>query len=502
MADNRLHGVLHQIHKLALTQPGAAVSDRALLDRFVRLRDEAAFAALVRRHGPMVLAVCRRVLRHAHDAEDACQAAFLVLARKAAAVRCRDSVGSFLHGVAYRVAARLRRDLARRRALEGPAVDVPQRDSGEATWREARAVLDAELGRLPEKFQAPLLLCYLQGKTRDEAAQELGWSLGTLRGRLDRGREMLRARLVRRGLTLSGALLATLLSRQAASAALPPTLEISLVKVAMGAATASLPAAGLVSTRVAALAAGVLKTMSMTKLKIMASVVLALALLGFGVVARVTGPLTAQAPEGVGGGEGTGSSRGVGERAGQEPPATDKPDNIDATPATARNQAESRLNLKRLAIAMLSYHQAVGHFPAPAIYAAERVGVGRGGMGGGSSPPIGSGLSGSVQRDGSPPEIAQIDDGLSGSIPAGPGADFRAASRPALVLRQVRLRAWASAPPGGHHRGQAFPEVGPLRPAGGLEPCQAWRLHLEGAAWAVGQGPAAWPTSSGRARPS
>jgi RNA polymerase sigma factor (sigma-70 family) len=186
----------------------AEPADAELLRRFVAGRDADAFAALVGRHGPMVLGVCRRVLRHPHDAEDACQATFLVLARRAAAVRRPGSVGCWLHGVALRVARRLAADAARRRAVEAPAPpDVPPA-AVEVTWREVQAVLDEELARLPERYRQPLVLCYLEGRTQAEAARLLGWGPGTFRGRLDRGRMRLRDRLTRRGLGLPAVLLA------------------------------------------------------------------------------------------------------------------------------------------------------------------------------------------------------------------------------------------------------------------------------------------------------
>src|SRR5262249_3232702 len=150
--------------------------------------------------------VCRRTLHNVHDAEDACQASFLVLARRAGSIRKRACLASWLHSVAYRAASRLRRDLARRHARERPCPDEPPAPVHDVSWRDVQAVVDAELARLPERFRAPLLLCYLEGKTRDQAASELGWSLDTLRGRLERGRNLLRARLTRRGLTLSAAL--------------------------------------------------------------------------------------------------------------------------------------------------------------------------------------------------------------------------------------------------------------------------------------------------------
>jgi RNA polymerase sigma factor (sigma-70 family) len=272
---SRQRAVLQQVSRLVAERGAGALSDGELLERFVAERDGAAFAALLRRHGPMVLGVCRRVLRHTHDAEDACQAAFLVLARKAASIHQQESVGSWLHGVAFRVASSLKRDLARRRVHQETLVDVPHPDKADVPWRELQVVLDEELLRLPERYRAPLVLAYLEGKTRDEAARELGWSVGTLRGRLTRGRAILRDRLTRRGLTLSAFLLPAALGQTASAASLPPALGVAVVKAA------TLPA-GQVSPRVAALTEGVLRTTYLTRIKAMLAL-LAVAALGVGV---------------------------------------------------------------------------------------------------------------------------------------------------------------------------------------------------------------------------
>src|SRR5262249_47066319 len=144
MADNRRDGVLQHIHKLVAAVHGVTPADGELLERFVHLRDEDAFAALVRRHGPMVLGVCRRLLKDAHDAEDACHAAFLVLARRAGSIRKQGSIGSWLYGVAYRAAANLRRQVVRRRGREAPAVDMAQPPPADVGWREVRTILDEE----------------------------------------------------------------------------------------------------------------------------------------------------------------------------------------------------------------------------------------------------------------------------------------------------------------------------------------------------------------------
>jgi RNA polymerase sigma factor (sigma-70 family) len=198
-------------------------SDGQLLEGFTRRREEAAFAALVDRHGPMVLGICRRVLHQAHDAEDAFQATFLALARKAGSISRGESVGGWLYRVAYRLAARLKVRADRRSAEELPALAGPGGEPPlQVAWRELCAVLDEELGRLPAKFRTPLVLCYLRGNTHEETAQELGWPLGTVRSRLARAREILRANLTRRGLALSAAALGTLLAANTAAAV--PTL--------------------------------------------------------------------------------------------------------------------------------------------------------------------------------------------------------------------------------------------------------------------------------------
>ncbi len=283
MAEGQLRNVLQHIRKLAALRTVGKGLDCELLERFVTHQDEAAFAALMERHGPLVLSVCRRVLRHVQDAEDACQATFLVLARKAASIRKRDSVASWLHGVAYRVARKLKATAARRRVPESLPVDLPAAETTpETTWREVQVVLDEELQRLPDKYRAPLVLCSLEGKTRDEAAQQLGWTEGTLRGRLERGRERLRARLSRRGLTLSAALLATMLSQSTAATALPASLVGGIVPAASALAAGKATATGLVSPSVAALVEGVVQTMLVAKLKIIVWAALAIGVLSAG----------------------------------------------------------------------------------------------------------------------------------------------------------------------------------------------------------------------------
>ena len=192
MAGPRL-SLLDQLFQLAAGPATDAAPDQQLLDRFVTGQEEDAFTALVRRHGPMVLGVCYRLLRDTHDAEDAFQATFLVLARKAASIQKRDSVGSWPHGVALRVAGKARVESVRRSRRERLRPAPALAATGDAiTWGELRSVLDEELGRLPSSWRAPLILCYLEGQTQDEAARRLGWSKSTLRRRLERGRGLLR----------------------------------------------------------------------------------------------------------------------------------------------------------------------------------------------------------------------------------------------------------------------------------------------------------------------
>jgi RNA polymerase sigma factor (sigma-70 family) len=209
-------------------------SDGALLDHFVRERDEDAFAALVARHGPMVQGVCRRVLHDTHHAEDAFQATFLVLARKAATVRPPDRLAAWLHGVGRQVALRLLRGEARRRRREADRTlsrptAVAAQPLGELSARELLLIFDEELQRLPPEYRLPLTLCCLEGLTQEEAARRLGWSAGSVKGRLERGRARLHARLARRGLTLAGVLAAVEVSRGTALA-LPaaPTIRAAL----------------------------------------------------------------------------------------------------------------------------------------------------------------------------------------------------------------------------------------------------------------------------------
>jgi RNA polymerase sigma factor (sigma-70 family) len=266
MGQLRQRSVLATIDRLFRTGTAAGLSDAQLMERFATRHGEAAeaaFAALLERHGPMVLRVCRRVLNDPHDAQDAFQATFLILVRRPGAVRQRASLASWLYGVALRVAAHSRAASARRRAVEQAAGTrlcagpVPDEDRHEL-WEE--------VDRLPERYRVAIVLCYLEGMTHEQAASRLGWPVGTVRSRLARARERLRGRLVKRGLAPGATVLAVLVSSADASA-LPLSLLEPTIKAAMLVAAHDAAEAGLVSASAAALTHGVLRTMFFAKLK-------------------------------------------------------------------------------------------------------------------------------------------------------------------------------------------------------------------------------------------
>jgi RNA polymerase sigma factor (sigma-70 family) len=265
----QINEVVQQLRRAVLQQDGAGVSDGQLLGCFIENRDEAAVAALVRRHGPMVWGVCRRVLLDPHDAEDAFQATFLVLVRKAAAVRPREQVGNWLYGVARQTALKARAMRTKRRARERQVAVMPEPEVAQHDLQhDLQLVLDQELGRLPEKYRVAIVLCDLEGKTRKEAARQLGVPEGTLAARVARARTLLARRLTRQGVVLSGGVLALVLSRQAALACVPTSVVSATVKAATLVAAGRAESVGVVPANVAALAEGVLKSMLLTKLRI------------------------------------------------------------------------------------------------------------------------------------------------------------------------------------------------------------------------------------------
>src|SRR5262245_29925568 len=248
-----MNGVVWHLRRAVLMAAGEGPTDARLLEAFLVRRDEAAFEALLRRHGPMVWGVCRRVLGE-HDAEDAFQATFLVLARKAASVRPRERVGNWLYGVAYRTAMKARAMNAKRRARERQAAcrQCEQARADEA-GEELLAHLDAELSRLPDRYREPVVLCELEGRGRREAARQLGIPAGTLPSPLATARKMLARGLGRHGTTLPAATLATLLAAKEASAGLPPALLAGTGKAATQVAVGQTLTAGAVPASVMAL---------------------------------------------------------------------------------------------------------------------------------------------------------------------------------------------------------------------------------------------------------
>jgi RNA polymerase sigma factor (sigma-70 family) len=266
----------------SLFDSGAAsgATDAQLLERIktgaeAALTAEAAFAALVARHGPMVLGVCRRALRDPRDVEDAFQATFLVLTRKAASVRVDDSLGRWLYGVARRVAVRARKGAERRRSREGHSTGGDP-ESPKPDWEhvELLAAVDEELTRLPEKYRSPVILCYLEGLSHTEAAQRLRWPLGTVKGRLAQAREILRARLTRRGFAPS-ATLAVLTFEANSRAAVAPAVAQRVAQAATQRLVEGTSAAAFASAAVTALTREVLKDMMLIKLRTTAAGVLA-----------------------------------------------------------------------------------------------------------------------------------------------------------------------------------------------------------------------------------
>jgi RNA polymerase sigma factor (sigma-70 family) len=281
MATNQLRRVLQALRGAALPHEEAALADGQLLERYLRGREEAAFAALVQRHGPMVWGVCRRLLRSHHDAEDAFQATFLVLVRKAASVVPRDLVGNWLYGVAHQTALKARATAAKRGTREKQVTAMPEPGLNQpAPWDDLQPLLDQELSRLPAKYRAVIVLCDLQGKTRKEAARHFRLPEGTVATRLATARTMLAKRLGRLGLAFSGASLAALLAQQGASAGVPVAVVSSTIKAASHFAAGQGAAPGVLSVKAVALAEGVLKTMLLTKLKMATAVLLAVAVLG------------------------------------------------------------------------------------------------------------------------------------------------------------------------------------------------------------------------------
>lgn len=271
--------ILRHLRRTALRSGSGDLSDAQLVASFLAQREEAAFAALLRRHGPMVLGVCRRILRDAHDAEDAFQATFLVLVRKAGTLRSRELLGNWLYGVAYRTAMKARAMSAKRRRKESQAQpnnrsELPAQGPSE----ELLDRLDGELARLPDKYRAAVVLCELEGKTRKTAARMLGLTEGTLSWRLAQARKMLARRLGPYAGALSVGGLTTVLPQGAASASVPAALVTATARAALQVAAGQALGAGAVSIHVLTLTEGVVKAMFLSKVKVVGAVTLAISL--------------------------------------------------------------------------------------------------------------------------------------------------------------------------------------------------------------------------------
>lgn len=288
MTTTSLPSILKSVQQRLRPSLSAGVTDAQLLERFLHKRDEAAFELLMWRHGVMVFGVCQRILQHAQDAEDAFQATFLTLARKAASIGKRESVSGWLYMVAFRIALRAKAQGSQRgqreKPLDSPPVDDKSSDPADlSAWRELRRLLDAELSRIPEKYRTAFILCHLEGKTCEEAAEHLGCPRGTVQSRVSRARERLQARLALRG-WLPALTPLTLLLEQFASplAEVSPVLIHATTHVALLAALGK-SLAGLVAPSVLEMLNSATRAMYQRKLYTLALLIL-LALLGGGSV--------------------------------------------------------------------------------------------------------------------------------------------------------------------------------------------------------------------------
>jgi RNA polymerase sigma factor (sigma-70 family) len=377
MANAPHNLVLRYVRRIAGTAGGGDVADADLINRFLTQHDEAAFELLLWRHGTMVWHVCRDVTRDLHAAEDAFQATFLALVRKASAIRSRESLGAWLYQVAYRAALR-----AQRGGRETTGIDLttaPAELPDESALRELRPVIHEEVHRLPAKYRAPIILCYLEGLTHDEAARQLGCPKGTVAGRVARARVLLRKRLTRRGIALPAALAALTVTPASASALVPATLVQSALRAGMLFA-AGQSTAGVVSAHVLALSEGVLRVMFWNKLKLTTAVVLALSALG-GVGLYAGSRSTGSPDELAAGGQDDDEDAPKAARkvirvedddtpkaANRKSAQRENKISGDDPKAVAKSRRQSINNLKLIALAMHNRHDTYGFFPASAIY--------------------------------------------------------------------------------------------------------------------------------------
>jgi RNA polymerase sigma factor (sigma-70 family) len=306
MATSPMSGFIQHLRSTLFVRGRAELTDGQLLTDYVSGVDGASLAALVHRHGPMVWGVCRRVLRNYHDAEDAFQATFLVLVRKAASIESRELLANWLYGVAHQTALKARATAAKRNERERRLTEMPEPAvADQGIWRDLQPLLDEELSRLPGMYRVVIVLCDLEGKKRKEVARQLNCPEGTVAGRLARARALLAKRLSRRGVVVSGVVLSAAVSAHAAPDCVPPAVASATIKTATLVALGQVPAAA-VSPRVAALITGVTKAMFMSKIKraLATALVVGLALGGFGVGAGLLRGPSAVALQSERGGQG------------------------------------------------------------------------------------------------------------------------------------------------------------------------------------------------------
>jgi RNA polymerase sigma factor (sigma-70 family) len=322
MASVRRDAASRQIDRVFGEGTLAGLSDARLLERYTSDRDEVAFEALVRRHGPMVLGVCRRLLNDPNDADDAFQAAFLLLARKARSIRDEDCVGGWLHRVAWRIALQVKSDAARRRDQERRAAVRAGESVAPGPWHDDTvAVIHQEIDRLPDRYRRPVVLCYLEAMTYSQAAGQLHWSEATTRSRLARARELLRARLTRRGVALAGAgLILDGAASPGMAAAVPAALLRETVRAARHIVLGESAAVGAVSSTTIILMKQAARAMMIARLKAVAAVAL--------VVATLTGLATGLGAMGIGGDD-------------PRPAGTSRAAKVDATPPPVIGRAKA-----------------------------------------------------------------------------------------------------------------------------------------------------------------
>ncbi len=279
MAKELLDGVSRCIRRVALTSENSELTDGLLLERYVEYRDEAAFEALLRRHGPMVLGVCRRVLRHEADARDAFQATFVVLIRRAGTIEPRSQVGNWLYGVACKTSVKV---LAMNRRVNAKRVHAVNFhvEPDQSTDPEVLAALDRELSHLPDNYRTVIVLCELEGKSLKEAARQLECPQGTVASRLARARTMLAKRMRRHGLATSVAAITAAITREGSAAYLPPSLCDSTAKVATLIAAGHAATVSAIAPKVAAITERMVKTMLLSKLKLITATTLAVTAIG------------------------------------------------------------------------------------------------------------------------------------------------------------------------------------------------------------------------------